>query len=345
MAHILLADDGIVFDGMTPEMGPLGGAESALICLAEQLVKQGHRVSVRNNCVNVVSHKGVEWAPLEHPVASPINLYIANRNAKLLGRFPRANRTVFWIHNPAQFLLKPRYLWPLLQHRPAIVFSGAYHKSTYPLWAPSGQRLIIPYGIDPLFLDGAPRPAPPARAIFTSNPLRSLDWLVDRWETDIHPRVPDAELLIYSGQATYGAAGDAKASRMADVLQRAGGLENAGVRLRPPVAKTTLVKELQTARVMLYRGDPGETFCLALAEAQAMGVPAVVQPIGSVGERVCHNETGMVTKTDADFVDAAVALLTDDELWLQQHNAALQTQKQWNWQKAASEFEKLIGPS
>ena len=34
---------------------------------------------------------------------------------------------------------------------------------------------------------------------------------------------------------------------------------------------------------MLYKGDPGETFCLSIAEAQALGIPCVVQPIGSLG--------------------------------------------------------------
>ncbi len=343
MAHIVFADDGIVFDGTTPEKGPLGGAESALICLAETLAARGHRVSVRNNCQGAIEHKGVHWAPIDQPVYDPIDLYIANRNAMLLDRFAEAKRTVFWIHNPAQFLVKPRYLWPLWRHRPAIIFSGAYHKSTYPGWAPSGDRLIIPYGIDPIFLDGATRNAPPPCAIFTSNPLRSLNWLLDLWENQIHPQVPDADLMIFSGQRTYGTAGDAKAARMADVLVRANALKEYGVKLREPVSKTELREALTASRVMLYKGDPGETFCLALAEAQAMGVPAVVQPIGSVGERVAHNQTGVVATSDEDFAAAAIQLLRDDSHWQQFHDAALTTQKQWTWQKAASGFENLIG--
>ncbi len=58
---------------------------------------------------------------------------------------------------------------------------------------------------------------------------------------------------------------------------------------------------MSEARVMLYRGDPGETFCLALAEAQAMGVPAVVTPLGSVGERVVDGVSGRVATSDDDF--------------------------------------------
>ena len=74
---------------------------------------------------------------------------------------------------------------------------------------------------------------------------------------------------------------------------------------------------------MLYRGDPGETFCLALAEAQAMGVPAVVTPLGSVGERVVDGVTGRVVRDDDSFVAAAIAALRDDALWRRWHLAAL----------------------
>jgi glycosyltransferase involved in cell wall biosynthesis len=93
---------------------------------------------------------------------------------------------------------------------------------------------------------------------------------------------------------------------------------------------------------MLYRGDPGETFCLALGEAQAMGVPCVVQPIGSVGERVRHGETGFVEPDDAAFAARSIALLTDDALWRRQHTAALAGQRSFGWPEAAAAWESLI---
>ncbi len=63
-----------------------------------------------------------------------------------------------------------------------------------------------------------------------------------------------------------------------------------------------LVAALEGARVMLYRGDEGETFCLALAEAQALGVPAVVQKLGAVVERVIDGVTGTIAGDDEAFV-------------------------------------------
>jgi glycosyltransferase involved in cell wall biosynthesis len=93
---------------------------------------------------------------------------------------------------------------------------------------------------------------------------------------------------------------------------------------------------------MLYRGDLGETFCLALAEAQAMGVPAVVQPLGSVVERVVDGTTGTIAPTDREFAEAAVALLRDDDLWCRYHRDALASQRGLSWDEVAAKFEALI---
>src|SRR5206468_3503174 len=107
------------------------------------------------------------------------------------------------------------------------------------------------------------------------------------------------------------------------VLGRADALADAGVRRHAPVGRHELAQALTGARVMLYRGDPGETFCLALAEAQALGVPAIVQPRGSVAERIIDDVTGRIAASDDDFVRAAVAVLRDDELWRRWHRGAL----------------------
>jgi glycosyltransferase involved in cell wall biosynthesis len=92
----------------------------------------------------------------------------------------------------------------------------------------------------------------------------------------------------------------------------------------------------------LYRGDLNETFCLAIGEAQASGVPAVVQDLGSVVERVIDGVTGSVVKTELEFVNSAIELLNNDRVWRQQHIAALAKQGSWSWSKAAAAFEELI---
>ena len=343
MATIILADDGIEFDGRTPETRPLGGVESSVIQLMETLAANGHTVTVYNNCLAALHHKGVHWRPIADGVPNRADLYIANRGDKLLKLCRDAKQTVFWTHNPCRYMLKARYLWQLWRRRPVIVFIGSYHATTLPAWGPDGGRRTIPYGLPEIFCRAGAAEAPPGpRAVFTSNPLRGLDWLLDIWAEHIEPQVPGAELHVFSGAATYGAAGARKADAMGQVLAKAQALASQGVRLRDPVDKAKLVEELRLSRVMLYQGDINETYCLAVAEAQAMGVPAVLKPIGSMPERVIDGKTGFLADDDDAFALAARRVLTDDALWAAQHAQALKTQRQWRWPEAAAAFEELI---
>lgn len=331
-----MSDDGLPFSGATWRDGPLGGAETAFVGLAEALAARGHRVEVRNRCPAPLDHDGVRWRPLDAPLPAQVDLHVANRGHRLIRLVPQARRVAFWIHNPARYLLKWRYLWRLAATRPAIVFAGPCHAATYPRWAPGGPRVSIALGVDEAFRtvparDRAPRP----RAVFASNPLRSLDWLVALWSERIRPLVPSAELHVYAAAPAGG-----KGAPAAAVLRRAEAAP--GVSVHAPVDKYRLAAAHGGSRVMLYRGDLGETFCLALAEAQASGLPAVVGTQGCVADRVIDGETGHVAAGERDFAEAAVALLADDALWLRQHRAAIARQRGWGWAEAAQAFERLL---
>jgi glycosyltransferase involved in cell wall biosynthesis len=341
MATIVMADDGIAFDGAMAETGPLGGAETAFVALAEALAARGHDVCVHNHCAAPLQHKGVAWAPIDGGVPESCDLYIANRGPRLLGLVPRPRRRLLWLHNPAGYLRKPHMAWPIARHRPLIVSTGIYHASTVPRWLLDGGRAVIPYGVLDRFRHAQARDAPPPRAVFTSNPLRGLDWLLELWAARIRPAVPAAELHVYAGSAVYG--GMTKHAREIEaVLARAEALGDAGVRRHAPVGREALVEVLTGARAMLYRGDPGESFCLALAEAQALGVPAVVTPLGAVGERVTDGVSGRVAVSDDDFVDAAIAVLHDDALWRRWHLGGLEAQRGLGWDEVAARYEALL---
>src|SRR5271170_7074363 len=342
MANVVMVDDGIAFDGAMAQTAPLGGAETAFVALAEALAGRGHRVEVRNRCPAALTHKGVLWAPLSGGVPEMCDLYIGNRGHRAIGLVRRARQRLFWLHNPARYLRKPRNLWPLAWYRPTLVVSGAYHAQTVPAWLPRGGCEIIPYGVLERFRRAVPREPPAPRAIFTSNPLRGLDWLLDLWIARIAPAVPGAELRIYAGPAVYRGLGAARENEMETILARADTLVAFGVRRFAPLGREALAAALIEARVMLYRGDPGETFCLALAEAQAMGVPAVVTPLGAVGERVVDGVSGRVVCGDDDFAAAAIAVLHDDGLWRRWHLAALAHQRGLNWDTVAARYEALI---
>ena len=76
------------------------------------------------------------------------DVLVVNRGDKFLNFRKDCKKRFFWIHNPAKYLLKFRYLSKLFFNKFKIIFSSEYHKSTYPSWAPSVSNIVIPYGID-----------------------------------------------------------------------------------------------------------------------------------------------------------------------------------------------------
>lgn len=342
MASVVMADASVPFDGAMAEVGPLGGAETAFVALAETMAARGHQVEVRNLCNAPIMHKGVSWVPLSAGVPGTCDLYIGNRGHLMIGLVPHPQRRVLWLHNPAGYLKKPRMAWRIAWYRPKIVTTGAYHASTVPSWLLCGGRTIIPYGILDVFRHAQRREPPPPRAVFTSNPMRGLDWLLDLWVSRIKPAVPAAELHIYAGAAVYGGSAAKYAGAMHAILARAESLGHAGVYRHEPVGRSALIEVLTGARAMLYRGDPGETFCLALGEAQALGVPAVVTPLGSVGERVADGKSGRIALSDDAFVEASIAVLNDDALWRRWHDGALSSQLGLSWDEVAQRYEALL---
>jgi len=342
MADIVMADDGVVFDGRTGANAPLGGAEAAFVSLAEALAARGHRVRAFTNGATSAAHNGVSWAPVASAMPEWADLYIANRGDRLIGRVPGARTRIFWVHNPGRYLKKWRYVRALWRWRPIIVAIGDYAGGTVPRWLPQRGTIVIPYGLDDAFRRADERLPPPPVAIFTSNPLRGLDWLLAQWVELIQPMVPNAELRIYAGPAVYGAAGNRHAEAMTKILDHAAGLADFGVRRFAPLPRAELIDALQQARIMLYRGDPNETYCAAVAEAQALGVPAVVTPLGSMPERVADGVTGVIARDDDAFAAAAIRLLTDDAEWRRMHLAALEQKRGLSWDDVAAQFEGLM---
>jgi hypothetical protein len=338
--RVVLADAGLAFDGLTPRERPLGGAESAFVALAEALAALGAEVHAYAKDAREMDHLGVRWRKAGAAWPKKIDLFVANRSPRLLSARLDAKVRAFWLHNPAQFLSKPRYLWPIVTRAPTIVFAGPSHAATAPGWLP-GRRVQIPLGVEAPFLETprAPGPPPP-RAIFTSNPTRGLSPLLLLWRETIRPAVPDAELHVFSGPQVYDATGP-RAAAMRAALADAESSRAQGVVVRAPTAKADLARELAQARTLLYLGDPGETFCLAVAEAQAMGVPAVVRPIGAVAERVSDKRTGFVVKEHADFAAAAIRLLREDALWGAMSAEALKGRAAASWSHAAKAFADL----
>src|SRR5271165_1908477 len=81
MASVVMADDGIAFDGVMAERAPLGGAETAFVALAEALAARGHQVEARNRCRAAVARLAICLRPLHRQSQPPGHRARAPRRA------------------------------------------------------------------------------------------------------------------------------------------------------------------------------------------------------------------------------------------------------------------------
>ena len=133
MSKILFIDNGIEFDSVLFREKPLGGAEVAFVSLVEELAKLNLEVVVYNNCKNQGLIKNVRWKKLDDKVLNEkFDVLVVNRGDKFLNFRKDCKKRFFWIHNPAKYLLKFRYLSKLFLNKFKIIFSSQYHESTYP---------------------------------------------------------------------------------------------------------------------------------------------------------------------------------------------------------------------
>jgi glycosyltransferase involved in cell wall biosynthesis len=344
MASIVLAEASAHYDGRDLGRRPLRGTETSVIRCAQELAKRGHQVTVFSNCDGPIEHEGVSWRPLSHSPPRICDLYISCNWPHLLSFVPAPRRRAIWVLSPVRQHRHYKKLWRMWFYRPIPILTAVYEAEVYsPLLPRFRPKIVLPHGLPDDVRGHAPlATVPPPRVIFASNPARNLRRLIEIWASSILPRVPTATLEVY-GIHDLQADGDPWKAWEGVVLPV--GMSAAvkkSVRLWPTVSQDELIVAMRGSRAMLYLGHKSESFCLAVAEAQALGVPAVVAPVTVLPERVIDGVTGFVRADEGQFAERAVALLTDDALWRRQHEAALRYQQGISWSEHAGRLEAAL---
>ena len=343
MASLAFADSTSAYDGRDLERRPLGGTEASVIRLASELARRGHAVAVHTRGEADVTHEGVRWRPLSTP-PDACDAFVAVQQPSLLDLAPHVGQRAIWVLWGANQLRHFKQFWRMWRHRPVpILMSQAQVRDYWPTLPRRGPLAVIPLPVPPDVRALSPLTAPPPpRAIFASNPQRNLAPLVEIWARAILPQVPGAVLDVY-GVHNLTAEQDAWTEWSGSLLPA--GMPDAvkaSVRVHPTAPRPDLLRAMRDARAMLYLSHKCEAFCLSLAEAQALGTPAVIAPVAAAAERVIDGLTGFHRADPTAFADAAVRLLTDDDLWRRQHAAALERQQGLTCAAYAERFEHVL---
>ena len=289
------------FTGYDLNTTKVRGTESSLILLAESLVKNNIYVKVLTEIEKDVLCNGVIYCNKSVHQEINFDLCIAISNANLFNKIS-AKKKVVWSNSlqPFEKFLRKKQLLAFLKHKPEVVTmcNYQYYKRSF-LTSMYGKHMIS-LSVDPRFynekvdLEKIPKPY----ALNNVRSHRNLDWLIDIWTNSFNNKNGKAKLFINPNLIEY-----SEEMKKSNIYERKFG------------SRDDLINELRNTRVFAYTGHKSDIWVLTVEEAVQMCVPIVTYGIGSVEDRVIHNETGFIAKNDEEFSKYLEMLLFDDEFY------------------------------
>ncbi len=358
----VLVDDSIPYDGYTSGRRPLGGAEKAVAGLATALQLRGHDVHVINRSTYAHMSDGAYYTPFDDPMTpKAADVLIAMRKPALLGQVRAAGRRILWAPGPPDYLTaaanKP--LWD--SFRPGLMFvshaqARAYKgQLKYAVVAPgvraefapappaylTAEQSAVAYGEDPA--QPTPEPPPPVvtppHAIVTTHPLQGLTWLLDMWQLEIHPQMPNARLAVYSASLSKAISAGTAPDDIVPVLHQVQEAAEQNVVVVDPLNDEGMAGVYRAGRVHLYPGNSADFACWTLGESQATGLPVVARPMGGIEERVVNGQTGYIVPDTSAFVNVTLEILRNDAVHKNLSTAAGDITRRRTWSDAAAEVD------
>ncbi|KAA3518696.1 glycosyltransferase [Agrobacterium vitis] len=292
--HFLFLDtSGIDYDPETPLQQPLGGTQSAIAYLSEELVKAGATVTLMNNPSRERVVKGVRlvesstigregFGQFDIVVVVSVALGIKFRQV-----VPKHIPMVLYCHHAADQVsvstlrnAEERAVWDafvMVSHWQVNDYAAAFGLNPT-------RAAVIGNAVSPAFLE---RPLQPAWfeigaepvLTYTSTPFRGLDILLLAFPS-IRARLSGAELKIFSGIKIYTA--DAQNDPNAYLYEVARSLS--GVTYHDSVSQKKLADVMGNAAALTYPSTFAETFCIAAVEALASGAEVLTTRLGALPE-------------------------------------------------------------
>lgn len=281
----------------TPYRQPLGGSQSALCYLAEELAALGHQVTIVNGVPAPVTSRGVLVRPLDAAAWDDLTACDAAivlngchlPFARELRRRLPDTRLVYWTQHahdqPASANLADPAMRTLWDHFVLISdWQSACYREAFGL--PQDRITVLRNAIGPAFrtLFGprepvlAGRPWPPVLA-YTSTPFRGLDVLLDAFGT-IRAAIPGTTLKVFSSMSVYRIDGSRDPhAALYERCRGTEGVEYVGSRPQPELAGI-----LRGVTALAYPNTFPETACIAAMEAMAAGCLVITAALGALPE-------------------------------------------------------------
>ena len=293
---------GLTYDGSTLEKRGLGGSESAVIRMSQELVKIGFDVTVFNDCTSDDSrsgiYDGVHYSPLQYAnsLIDPVDVVIVSRSVKPIAENWRiietAKHVCLWMHDTfcegddqIEYLInigKLNEIFTLSDwHTGYVTHCDHGFRRNYDVL--KNHIFMTRNGIgnmNPGWIDV--RDKDPNLFVFNASVTKGMIPLVKQIWPKVKERIPQAKLKIIGGYYKFreAAGPDQQQKDWTELMMQYGGdIEFTGV-----ITQKEISDILRKASYMIYPVGFPETFGISTLEALAHNVPLITCQFGALEE-------------------------------------------------------------
>ena len=327
----------------------LGGSETAFIQLTQALAGRGHQVWAFNNCPRPGRHGLVNYHHFPDSLSvlarERFDIFVVSRYAAFFNLPLHAGLKVLWNHDTLE---KPRELKLVHDEIDLFLVLSKFHRDNFLTRLPLlDDRLVITRnGLDMEALDqAAAGPPNPNLLIYASRPERGLKILLENIWPRLHHWKPELRLQVCGYQLPEGPPPHLAElyHRVEQLLPITPGVINLGA-----LSKADYYRCLSQSSLMLYPSIFPEISCLAVLEAQALGVPPLTSDAFALTESVPAPELRVGGRPGSseyvrDYVERAMTLLNrPQELARLGRQAQSAIRARYAWSQVAAEWERLF---
>ena len=326
---IVIDNSDLLYTGEDIDGTVVRGTEASLILLSEQFVKMGISVDYCNSIQKKSQVNGVNYFNKNKIIKNKqYDLAIVISDANEFRRVSSVKKAVFSNSNqPIEKFIRKKQLFPFLKYKPTLITLCDYQYKKRSFFTSFYGKKTIPITVDPKFLniDIDQNFLPEKKVVYNIRSNRNLDRLIKIWCDKIFPFNEDFKLYITPNLIDY-----------KDFHKKN------NIFLRTIGSRSEMIDEMKNYRALTYLGHKSDIFTLTAEEAIKMCLPVITFGIGSLKERVTHNETGFIAKNDQEFADYTIKLLNDDDFYLDLKSKMKNKRKENNWEFIANKWASFF---
>lgn len=369
--EIIFYTEGLEFTQQLAKSGPLGGSETAVAMLADQLALKGHKVRVFCNTdergratqdPNGVEYCGVKkWQAMSQILRPDVLIVSRSINALMMPTWIETGMTYVWLHDTMTAEYE-RNLFGILHQVDSIVVNSQYALEQVRDAAPGitdwedeakrqGREFmrIKHLGLDTDYIPKKEK-RDPRLLLYTSRPERGLDAALDVLDKVNEGRKDDDKYKLYVAGYVVPPelVGDSMRSYYAALEKRM--KLNPCVRIVGKCTRSNLYMMMSQAHALLYPTNFPEIYCLTVTEAAACGLPVVTTKDFALTETahsanwISDGEGGKLAyPEDENYIECAVKTLRqleDPAIWDGYSKRGLG--KNRTWKDVADDWESMI---